>query len=80
MCEVTDFKPFVHSNDFEVSKAFYECIGFTVNWDDGEVCEIDPMETHNKSFRYVPGLRPSTGPRSAAPLNSIVEFSSLVKK
>jgi hypothetical protein len=41
MREITDFKPFVPSNDYERSKAFYEFIGFKVNWDDGEVCEID---------------------------------------
>ncbi len=41
MCEILDFKPFVPSNDYGVSKAFYEYIGFKVNWDDGEVCEID---------------------------------------
>ena len=29
------------SDDYEVSKSFYECIGFKVNWDAGEVCEID---------------------------------------
>ena len=33
MREITDFKPFIPLKDFEVSKAFYECIGFTVNWD-----------------------------------------------
>lgn len=38
---ITDFKPFVPSNDYANSKAFYECIGFSVNWDAGEVCEID---------------------------------------
>jgi len=38
---ITDFKPFVPSNDFEESKAFYECIGFAVNWSQEEICEID---------------------------------------
>lgn len=41
MREIQDFKPFVPSNDYAVSKAFYECIGFKINWDAGEVCEID---------------------------------------
>ena len=41
MRKINDFKPFVPSNDFAESKAFYECMGFTVNWDAGEVCEID---------------------------------------
>jgi hypothetical protein len=41
MRKILDFKPFVPSNDYAVSKAFYECLGFTINWDDGEVCEID---------------------------------------
>jgi hypothetical protein len=41
MRTINDFKPFVPSNDYAISKAFYECMGFTINWDDGEVCEID---------------------------------------
>jgi predicted lactoylglutathione lyase len=41
MLKIEDFKPFVPSNDYEVSKEFYKCIGFTVNWDSEEVCEID---------------------------------------
>lgn len=49
MRKITDFKPFVPSNDYEVSKAFYECIGFKVNWDAGEVCEIDT----NFGFRFL---------------------------
>ncbi|GAB5450213.1 MAG: hypothetical protein Hals2KO_05410 [Halioglobus sp.] len=49
MREIIDFKPFVPSNDYAVSKAFYECMGFTVNWDDGEVCEIDT----NFGFRFL---------------------------
>lgn len=43
---IQDFKPFVPSNDYRVSKAFYECIGFKINWDDGEVCEIDTNFGH----------------------------------
>lgn len=49
MRRIIDFKPFVPSNDYAVSKAFYECLGFTVNWDDGEVCEIDT----NFGFRFL---------------------------
>ena len=41
MRTIEDFKPFVPSNDYATSKAFYEHMGFTVNWDAGEVCEID---------------------------------------
>lgn len=49
MRNISDFKPFVPSNDYAVSKAFYECMGFKVNWDDGEVCEIDT----NFGFRFL---------------------------
>ncbi len=49
MRKITDFKPFVPSNDYAVSKAFYECMGFTINWDDGEVCEIDT----NFGYRFL---------------------------
>ncbi len=38
MREIKDFKPFIPSNDYAVSKSFYECMGFNVNWDSGEVC------------------------------------------
>ena len=38
---ILDFKPFVPSNDYEVSKAFYQHIGFTINWSSDEVCEVD---------------------------------------
>lgn len=41
--EIHDFKPFVPSNDYEVSKAFYEHMGFRINWDDGQVCEVDTL-------------------------------------
>lgn len=41
--KIVDFKPFVPSNDYAVSKAFYESMGFTINWDDGEVCEVDTL-------------------------------------
>ena len=49
MRTINDFKPFVPSNDYEVSKAFYKCMGFTVNWDNGEVCEIDT----NFGYRFL---------------------------
>lgn len=39
--KINDFKPFIPSNDYAMSKAFYECMGFTVNWDNGDVCEVD---------------------------------------
>ena len=41
MRTIDDFKPFVPSNDYKVSRAFYEHMGFKVNWDEGEICEID---------------------------------------
>ncbi|NND92240.1 MAG: hypothetical protein HKN42_15380 [Granulosicoccus sp.] len=41
MRSIEDFKPFVPSKDYETSKAFYQCMGFTVSWDASEVCEID---------------------------------------
>lgn len=41
MREINDFKPFVPSNDYQTSKAFYEHMGFKINWDAEEVCEID---------------------------------------
>ncbi len=39
--KIEDFRPFVPSNDYEMSKSFYEHLGFTLNWDSGEVSEID---------------------------------------
>lgn len=49
MRNIRDFKPFVPSNNFEVSKSFYEYIGFNINWDIGEVCEVDT----NFGFRFL---------------------------
>ncbi len=46
---IEDFKPFVPSNDYARSKAFYECMGFTVSWDAEEVCEIDT----NFGYRFL---------------------------
>ena len=47
--EIQDFKPFVPSNDYDISKAFYEHMGFTINWDAGEVCEVDT----NFGYRFL---------------------------
>ena len=44
MRKIDDFKPFVPSNDYAVSKAFYECMGFAINRDDGEVCILKPKK------------------------------------
>lgn len=41
MLKINDFRPFIPSNDYDVSKAFYEHIGFKINWDADEVCEVD---------------------------------------
>ena len=49
MRRIDDFKPFVPSNDYETSRSFYECMGFSVNWDRGEVCEIDT----NFGYRFL---------------------------
>ena len=49
MLKIEDFKPFVPSNDYEISKEFYKCMGFTVNWDSEEVCEIDT----NFGYRFL---------------------------
>ncbi len=48
--KIHDFKPFVPSNDYEVSKAFYEALGFVINWDNGELCEVDTQH----GFRFLP--------------------------
>lgn len=49
MRKIDDFKPFVPSNDFEISKAFYQHMGFTINWDSDEVCEVDT----NFGYRFL---------------------------
>ena len=49
MREILDFKPFVPSNEYEVSKAFYEHMGFTINWSREEVCEVDT----NFGYRFL---------------------------
>ncbi len=41
MLRIDDFKPFVPSNDYDESKAFYQAIGFGLNWESDEACEID---------------------------------------
>lgn len=49
MRSIEDFKPFIPSNDYAISKAFYECMGFTISWDAEEVCEIDT----NFGYRFL---------------------------
>ncbi len=49
MRKINDFKPFVPSNDHEVSKAFYQHMGFKINWADGDVCEVDT----NFGYRFL---------------------------
>ncbi len=59
MRSIEDFKPFVPSNDFAESKAFYECMGFKLNWGDEEVCEIDT--TFGYRFLLLPGNHDNYG-------------------
>ncbi len=49
MRKINDFKPFVPSNDHAISKAFYECMGFSINWESEEVCEVDT----NFGYRFL---------------------------
>jgi uncharacterized glyoxalase superfamily protein PhnB len=37
---VIDLKPFVPAKDAEVSKKFYSDLGFTVNWSNPEIAEL----------------------------------------
>jgi len=37
---VTDLKAFVPAKDIEVSKAFYSDLGFTVNWSNDQIAEL----------------------------------------
>ena len=37
---VTDLRAFVPARDLELSKAFYTELGFTVNWSNAEIAEI----------------------------------------
>jgi uncharacterized glyoxalase superfamily protein PhnB len=37
---VIDMKPFVPSKDQKISKAFYADLGFTVNWSNDEISEL----------------------------------------
>ena len=46
MRRINDFKPFVPSNDYEISRDFYKYLGFDVNWDNGELCEVDTTFGH----------------------------------
>lgn len=41
MRKIVEFKPFIPSNDYKESKDFYEYIGFKINWESAEVCEVD---------------------------------------
>ena len=41
MPTIYDFRPFVPSNDFARSKAFYEHLGFVINWTQEDICEVD---------------------------------------
>ncbi len=45
---VTDLKPFVPARDLELSKAFYADLGFTVNWSNDEIAEVQVG-----SFRFL---------------------------
>ena len=45
---VTDLKPFVPARDLELSKAFYTDLGFTVNWSNDEIAEVQVG-----SFRFL---------------------------
>lgn len=47
--EIMDFKPFVPSNDYAVSKAFYEHMGITINWSGDDMSEIDT----NFGYRFL---------------------------
>jgi len=37
---VTDLKAFVPAKDFELSKKFYVDLGFTINWSNDEIAEL----------------------------------------
>lgn len=37
---VTDLKTFVPARDFELAKGFYAELGFTVNWSNAEIAEL----------------------------------------
>ena len=37
---VTDLKAFVPAKDIEVSKAFYSDLGFTINWSNDQIAEL----------------------------------------
>jgi uncharacterized glyoxalase superfamily protein PhnB len=45
---VTDLKAFVPAKDIEVSKAFYSDLGFTVNWSNHQIAELQMG-----SFRFL---------------------------
>lgn len=37
---VTDLKPFVPAKDAELAKQFYSDLGFTINWSNDEIAEL----------------------------------------
>ena len=37
----TDVKPFIGSNDFVASRDFYVALGWQVNWDRGDIAELE---------------------------------------
>ena len=37
---ITDLKAFVPAKDLELSKAFYVDLGFTINWSNDEIAEV----------------------------------------
>ena len=45
---VTDLKTFVPARDLELSKAFYADLGFTINWSNDEIAEVQVG-----SFRFL---------------------------
>lgn len=45
---VTDIKAFVPAKDLDLSKAFYTDLGFTINWSNDEIAELQIA-----SFRFL---------------------------
>lgn len=61
--EIIDFKPFVPAWDYEAAKQLYQRIGFRVNWDSPEVCEIDTQQGFR--FLLLPGGHPQRARHSS---------------
>ena len=38
---VTDIRPFIGSKDFDTSRDFYTAIGWNLNWDNGNLAELE---------------------------------------